>query len=124
MFYHAVEEIEHKGLSYNLYVDLYGEDPNATEEDVALCRAWQTHYVDMICTTIRRLFLLDIQNPDVPLDALPPVRRILCGKEGLFEGGLIDQRLLTLHEHPWDYDNAHWITLWDDVLEPKLRARL
>ena len=111
--YHAVEEIEHKGVAFDCYTSIYQASPMAT---TAAQQQWQSFMFHMRTDIVRSVkYCLMVDRLKGKRDGLSAtaIESTLAAHFSLFASEGTVYRLAEPGFHPWDIDDHALLACWD-----------
>lgn len=123
--YHAAEEIEHKGVIFDCYTELFGHTPFQHEKHE---EEWEWFNRQLrLNLTHGVYYFISIDNimNDTKIDAdVETVENALFGQEGIFSPDSDYFKFTDPNFHPWQQDDRCFIKKWDDYWAPRIQSQI
>jgi uncharacterized protein len=122
--YHAVEELEHKGVCFDCFQSLFGESPLSSESSRT---EWLQFTEELKASTVFgvRYFLhADHLQLGTPAPSESNIQARLWGEDGIIPLHGDYYRYIEPGFHPWDIDDRALIDAWDHRVEPQWREKI
>jgi uncharacterized protein len=117
--FHAAEELEHKGVCFDCYQDIFQQSPISTSLHHQHWQEFLANLQQVLCQSLRYFFTIDRVQGHAGISSDEQIYQRLFGAQGILSPGGDLHSYEKPGFHPWDIDDRGLIQYWDGELEPQ-----
>lgn len=111
--FHAVEELEHKGVCFDCYQEIFKQSPMSSPEQRSDWSAFVKSWQDLLFQSLRYFFNIDRVCDNVRVLSDEQIHERLLGASGVISQTSDLYQYERANFHPWDIDDRELIHFWE-----------